>query len=210
MAELADNPAGYVCLSFDFDGPSLWIQRGMTTPTSISRGEFGAVAVPRILRLLERRGLAATFFVPGHTLETYPDECAAIAAAGHEIALHGYAHEFNPTVEPERERWAMSRSFTLIERLCGRPPTGYRAPSGELTTATIDLLVEHGLTYDSSLMGHDYRPYAVRRGDQLPDDAPARWGEPTALVELPWSWSYRRLRLPRVRRLPPHADARST
>ncbi len=55
MADLADSTAGYVCLSFDFDGPSLWIQRGMTTPTSISRGEFGAVAVPRLLRLLERR-----------------------------------------------------------------------------------------------------------------------------------------------------------
>ena len=146
MAELADNPAGYVCLSFDFDGPSLWIQRGMTNPTSISRGEFAAVAVPRILRLLDRRGIPATFFVPGHTLETYPDECAGVAAAGCEIALHGYAHEFNPTVAPDVERWAMTHSYDLIERLCGRPPSGYRAPSGELTGATIDLLVEHGLT----------------------------------------------------------------
>jgi peptidoglycan/xylan/chitin deacetylase (PgdA/CDA1 family) len=189
MAELADNPAGYVCLTFDFDGPSLWIQRGMTTPTSISRGEFGAVAVPRILRLLERRGLPATFFVPGHTLETYPDDCAAIVAGGHEVGLHGYAHEYNPTVAPDTERWAMDRSAALIESLCGRPPAGYRAPSGELTGATIDLLLERGVTYDSSLMAHDYAPYAVRRGDVLPDDGPARWGEPTSLVELPWSWS---------------------
>jgi peptidoglycan/xylan/chitin deacetylase (PgdA/CDA1 family) len=83
----------------------------------------------------------------------------------------------------------MARSFELAERLCGQPPAGYRAPSGELTVQTIDLLVEHGLAYDSSLMGHDYRPYPVRRGDELPDDAPARWGEPTALLELPWSWS---------------------
>ena len=101
MAELADNPAGYVCLTFDFDGPSLWMQRGMTSPTSISRGEFGAVAVPRILRLLAQRNLPATFFVPGHTVETYPAECAAIAAAGCEIALHGYAHELNATVLQE-------------------------------------------------------------------------------------------------------------
>ena len=189
MADLASNPAGYVCLSFDFDGPSLWMQRGMTQPTSISRGEFGAVAVPRILRLLARRNLPATFFVPGHTLETYPDECAQIAAAGCEIALHGYAHEFNPTVSPDTERWAMARSAELVERLCGAPPTGYRAPSGELTAATIDLLVDHGLTYDSSLMGHDYQPYLVRRGDSFPEDGPARWGETTSLVELPWSWS---------------------
>jgi peptidoglycan-N-acetylglucosamine deacetylase len=189
MADLASNPAGYVCLSFDFDGPSLWMQRGMTGPTSISRGEFGAVAVPRILRLLERRDLPATFFVPGHTLETYPDECARIAAAGCEIALHGYAHEFNPTVAPDTERWAMARSRELVERLCGVPPTGYRAPSGELTVATVDLLVEHGLTYDSSMMGHDYRPYRVRRGDRFPEDGPAQWGETTSLIELPWSWS---------------------
>ena len=130
MAELADNAAGYVSLTFDFDGPSLWIQRGMTTPTSISRGEFGAVAVPRILRLLERRGLPATFFIPGHTIETYPAECAAIAAAGHEIALHGYAHEFNPTVAPDTERWAMARSIELIERLCGTAPDRLPRPVG--------------------------------------------------------------------------------
>jgi peptidoglycan/xylan/chitin deacetylase (PgdA/CDA1 family) len=189
MADLASNPAGYVCLSFDFDGPSLWMQRGMTHATSISRGEFGAVAVPRILRLLERRGLPATFFVPGHTLETYPHECGLIAAAGCEIALHGYAHEFNPTASADTERWAMERSSGLAERLCGSRPTGYRAPSGELTAATIDLLVEHGLSYDSSLMGHDYQPYRVRRGDRFPEDGPAQWGENTSLIELPWSWS---------------------
>jgi peptidoglycan/xylan/chitin deacetylase (PgdA/CDA1 family) len=187
--ELGHNPNGYACLTFDFDGPSLWMQRGMTAPTPISRGEFGAVAVPRLLRLLGRRGIAATFFIPGHTMETYPDECRMIVDAGCEVALHGYAHEFNPTVAPERERWAMARSFELAERLGGRPPAGYRAPSGELTMQTIDLLVEHGLAYDSSLMGHDYRPYPVRRGDELPDDGPARWGEATSLVELPWSWS---------------------
>jgi peptidoglycan/xylan/chitin deacetylase (PgdA/CDA1 family) len=105
----------------------------------------------------------------------------------------------------------MSRSYELIERLCGRPPTGYRAPSGELTAITIDLLVEHGLTYDSSLMGHDHRPYPVRRGDRFPDDQPAQWGEETSLVELPWSWTtddyvylefvtFRRMLMPGLRR----------
>jgi peptidoglycan/xylan/chitin deacetylase (PgdA/CDA1 family) len=189
VGELEQNPHGYVCLSFDFDGPSLWMQRGMTNPTPISRGEFGAVAVPRILRLLARRGITATFFVPGHTLETYPDACRMIVDAGAEVALHGYAHEFNPTVTLERERWAMTRSVELADRLCGAPPAGYRAPSGELTVQTIDLLIEHGLTYDSSLMGHDYQPYPLRRGDHFPDDGPAQWGDPTSVVELPWSWT---------------------
>ena len=211
MGQLDPNPNGYVCLSFDFDGPSLWIQRGMTTPTPVSRGEFGAVAVPRLLRLLAARGIPSTFFVPGHTIETYPDVCRMIVDAGCEVALHGYAHELNAKVTPERERWAMARSFELVERLCGRPPAGYRAPSGELTVQTIDLLVEHGLTYDSSLMGHDYQPYRLRRGDELPDDGPARWGDPTALVELPWSWTvddyvylefvtFRRMLMPGLRR----------
>jgi peptidoglycan/xylan/chitin deacetylase (PgdA/CDA1 family) len=186
---LDDNPTGYVCLTFDFDGPSLWIQRGMTTPTPVSRGEFGAIAVPRILRLLGRRDIPATFFIPGHTIETYPDVCRMIVDAGCEVGLHGYAHEFNPRVDSERERWAMAKSYALAERLCGQAPAGYRAPSGELTVQTIDLLVEHELVYDSSLMGHDYQPYPLRRGDDLPDDGPARWGAATSLVELPWSWT---------------------
>ena len=89
--ELGHNRNGYACLTFDFDGPSLWIQRGMTAPTPVSRGEFGAVAVPRLLRLLERRGIPATFFIPGHTMETYPDECRMIVDAGCEVALSGDA-----------------------------------------------------------------------------------------------------------------------
>lgn len=186
---LPANDTGYVCLSFDFDGPSLWMQRRMTTPTPVSRGEFGAVAVPRILKLLARRGLTATFFVPGHTIETYPDVCKRIVDAGCEVGLHGYAHEFNPTLEPDRERWAFERSIGLVEKLTGRYPVGYRAPSGDLTEQTIANLVELGITYDSSLMGHDYQPYRVRKGDRLPDDGPAEWGEETPLIELPWSWT---------------------
>jgi peptidoglycan/xylan/chitin deacetylase (PgdA/CDA1 family) len=184
-----DNHAGFVCLSFDFDGPSLWMQRRMTTPTAVSRGEFGAVAVPRLLKLLERRGLPATFFIPGHTIETYPDLCKRVADAGHEIGLHGYAHELNALVTEDRERWAFERSVELITGLAGTAPAGYRAPSGDLTTQTIRLLGEFGVAYDSSLMGHDYRPYMVRDEDEWPDDRPARWGSETGIVELPFSWT---------------------
>src|SRR3954454_16654676 len=176
MAELVDNPAGYVCLTFDFDGPSLWIQRGMTTPTAISRGEFGAVAVPRLLRLLAERAIPATFFIPGHTIETYPDVCRMIVDAGCEVGLHGYAHEFNPALSESEERAVMTRSQELVERLCGAAARCFRAPSGDPTAQTLALLVEHGVAYDSSLMGHDYRPYRLRVGDELPPDGPARWG----------------------------------
>ena len=211
MDTLAANEAGYVCLSFDFDGPSLWMQRRMTTPTPVSRGEFGAIAVPRLLKLLAQRNLPATFFVPGHTIETYPDVCRLIADAGCEIALHGYAHELNATVDIGRERWAFERSIGLVEGLTGVRPVGYRAPSGDLTDQTVQLLVEHDITYDSSLMGHDYRPYRVRSGDALPDDGPAQWGDETPVVELPFSWTlddyvylefvtFRRMLMPGLRR----------
>lgn len=205
------NDRGHVCLSFDFDGPSLWMQRRMTSPTPISRGEFGAVAVPRILRLLADRSITATFFVPGHTIESYPDACRMIADAGHEVALHGYAHELNTVLSPERETWVMGRAIELVEGLTGVRPTGYRAPSGELTVQTIDTLIAHGIRYDSSMMGDDYRPYRVRRGDRFPEDGPAAWGEVTPLVELPFSWTlddypylefvtFRRMLMPGLRR----------
>lgn len=180
---------GHLCLTFDFDGPSLWMMRKMTTPAAASRGEFGAVAVPRILRLLEKRGISATFFIPGHTIETYPDVCRQVVGTGCEVGLHGYAHELNALQSEDDERAAMARSFELITDLTGTAPVGYRAPAGDLTAQTIDLLLEFGVTYDSSLMGHDYRPYRVRTGDRLPSDAPAEWGTESDLIELPWSWT---------------------
>ncbi len=208
---IVPNPAGHVCLTFDFDGPSLWIQRGQTHPTSISRGEFGAVAVPRLLRLLATRDLPATFFVPGHTVDTYPDECRAIAEAGHELALHGYAHELNTRLDEPEEAAILDRSIELLTAVAGTPPVGYRAPSGEVTEQTLRLLQSRGLRYDSSLMGHDYRPYRVRLGDEFPPDGPPRWGLESDLIELPWSWTvddyvylefvtFRRMLMPGLRR----------
>lgn len=181
--------AGHVCLTFDFDGPSLWLQRRQTTPTPISRGEFGAVAVPRILRLLERRSIPATFFIPGHTIDTYPDVCRQIADAGCEVALHGYAHELNAGLELAHEETILDRSIDAISQLTGSKPAGYRAPSGDVTEQTLELLISRGITYDSSLMGHDYQPYRVRLGSTFPHDGPPRWGEETDLIELPWSWT---------------------
>lgn len=183
------NDLGHACLSFDFDGPSLWMMRKMTTAAPISRGEFGAVAVPRILRLLAERSLPATFFIPGHTIETYPDVCRMVVDAGCEVGLHGYAHEMNALQSAADERAAMSRSVELIAALTGKHPTGYRAPAGDLTNQTIELLLEHEITYDSSLMGHDYQPYRVRVGDELPADRAAVWGPDSELIEIPWSWT---------------------
>ncbi len=178
-----------VCLTFDFDALSLWIARNLTTPTPISQGEFGAVGAARILALLERSGIAATWFIPGHTLETYPDLCARIHAAGHEIGHHGYAHEPPTRLTREQEEKVLSRGNEAIRRITGAYAVGYRSPAWDLSPHTIELLLGHGFRYDSSMMGHDSQPYRARRGDAIPDDGPARWGEATPLVEMPISWS---------------------
>lgn len=185
----APNRAGHVCLTFDFDGPSLWMQRQQTTPTPISRGEFGAVAVPRILRMLGQRSIPATFFIPGHTIDTYPDVCEQIVDAGCEVGLHGYAHELNARLDRATEADLLDRTIEQIERLTGSAPAGYRAPSGDVTDQTLELLIDRGIRYDSSLMGDDYRPYRVRIGSTFPDDGPPVWGPETDLIELPWSWT---------------------
>lgn len=189
MTQLVDNPNGYVSLSFDFDGPSLWIQRQMTTPAPISRGEFGAIAVPRILKLLAKYEIPSTFFIPGHTIETYPDISKMVADAGCEVGIHGYAHEYNPRLSREEESWAMEKSIGLIDALTGAPPAGYRAPSGDITAQTLELLIEYGVKYDSSLQGNDYSPYYARLGDEWPADKPGQFGPETDLVELPFSWN---------------------
>jgi len=88
----------FVCLTFDFDAISPWIYRGMSTPTPISRGEFGIIGAQRLLDLLAKHDITATWFVPGHTIETYPDICTRIHAAGHEIGHHGYLHEPRTTL----------------------------------------------------------------------------------------------------------------
>jgi peptidoglycan-N-acetylglucosamine deacetylase len=178
-----------VCFTFDFDALSLWIARNVTTPTPISQGEFGAVGASRILALLERHGIAASWFIPGHTLETYPDLCARIHAAGHEIGHHGYAHEPPARLTREQEEQVLVRGNEAIRRITGAYAAGYRSPAWDLSPHTIELLLAHGFRYDSSMMGHDYEPYRARGGDSIPLDGPARWGEATPLVEMPISWS---------------------
>ncbi|MEO3873551.1 polysaccharide deacetylase [Nonomuraea sp. B12E4] len=183
---------GTICLTFDFDAISLWLARGMDTPGPVSRGEFGAHAIPRILRTLREREITATFFIPGHTVDTYPAECAAIAEAGHEIALHGYVHEPVSKLDRAGELAACTRARDAIRKVTGHDPRGNRTPSWDFTDSTVDVLLELGCEYDSSLMDTDYTPYYARRGDPADPadpDGPYRFGEPTSLVELPVSWS---------------------
>ncbi|MDP9359072.1 MAG: polysaccharide deacetylase [Chloroflexota bacterium] len=178
-----------VCLTFDFDAISLWIgPYGATSPSMISRGEFGVVGGERILRLLEREKIPATFFVPGHTAETYPDTVRAIADAGHEVGHHGYLHENPVTLSPEEERRVLERGMDALDRTLGRRPIGYRSPAWDNSPHTIELLLEYGFRYESSLMGHDFVPYWCRVGDVIQADGPYLFGQEVDLVEMPVSW----------------------
>jgi peptidoglycan/xylan/chitin deacetylase (PgdA/CDA1 family) len=179
-----------VCLTFDFDAISLWIGPfGAKSPSMISRGEFGAVGARRILTLLDRRSLPATFFVTGHTAETYPAIVRDIAAAGHEIGHHGYLHENPLGLETrEREREVLRRGFAALDQVAGVRPTGYRSPSWDNSPHTIELLLEEGFRYESSLMASDFTPYWCRIGDAIEQDGPYRFGREVDLVEMPVSW----------------------
>jgi peptidoglycan-N-acetylglucosamine deacetylase len=181
--------AGTVCLTFDFDAVSLWLSRGMRSPAPVSRGEFGPVVVPRVLDLLTERDVRTTWFVPGHTVETYPEICQEIVEAGHEVALHGYAHENVALLGEDEEREVFEKSHTVVGELAGRAPRGFRAPAWDLSPNSVKIMEDLGLEYDSSLMGHDYSPYYCRRGDELPANGPMRFGAESAVVEVPVSWA---------------------
>lgn len=182
-------PRHIACLTFDFDTWSAFAVRGMTTPTPISRGEFGLVGARRVLALMKKYDIRTTWFVPGIVIDTYPQACEEIVAAGHEIAHHGYSHELPAAMDPEREEREMVRASASIKRLTGRNPRGYRSAAWDLSDVTLDLLLKHGFDYESSMMGHDHHPYFVRRGDVVSATEPMVFGAETRLVELPISWS---------------------
>jgi peptidoglycan/xylan/chitin deacetylase (PgdA/CDA1 family) len=168
-----------VLLTFDFDAESLWETTGNhNTPTYMSRGEYGArVGVPRILALLERYHLPATFFIPGITAERHPGRVEAILAAGHEIGHHGYRHESPTDLSLDEERAVLEKGFEILEKLSGRRPRGYRSPAWDLSQNSLRLFQEYGFAYDSSMMADDFQPYPL-----LLD------GRETGVVEIPVAW----------------------
>jgi len=174
-----------VCLSFDFDAMSVWFGFKRTTPAMLNRGEYGArVGVPRILDLLDRHGIRATFFVPGHTIESFPEATHAILERGHEVAHHSYAHVDPSQQSADEERADMERALAALERV-GVRPLGYRSPSLDLSDVTLELVEEHGFVYDSSLMTDDFRPFHPRIGDRVSRDEPLVRGRESTLWELP-------------------------
>ena len=181
------SPPSTVCLTFDFDALSVWLSSySPTTPAMLSRGEYGVrIGLPRILDLLSAYEIQATFFVPGHTAESFPASVEAILAAGHEIAHHSYDHRDPSTQSPGDERRSLERGIAVLEPYLGHPPAGYRSPSWDYSPVTLSLLEEYGFLYDSSLFAGDFHPYHPRLGDSVSLDQPLEQGREAGLWEFP-------------------------
>ena len=179
-------PGGARCaasFSFDVDGESAALAADPRTAGSLSvmtHQAYGPrVGLRRILGLLDRAGVRSTFFVPGVTAELHPGAVRDIAAAGHEVAHHGYHHVRPAGLGRAEQAEQLDRGTAVLERLTGRAPSGYRAPMWDLSWEMPALLAERGFVYDSSLMDDD-APYLL-----APD--PAHPGG--TLVEIPIQWA---------------------
>lgn len=186
---MTDLPRLTVALTFDHDSISDGVRRG-DSPVKMSHAEFGVrVGAPRILELLRARGIASTWFVPGHTLETFPDSTAAILDGGHEIGCHGWFHEDAASLAVDEEREMVERCAAAVEQATGKRPRGWRAPYWSLGARSLQIVEAAGFVYDSSLMADDYRLYRVRHGDRHSVTEGSRFGREGALVEVPVSWA---------------------
>jgi len=186
---MSEPPRLTVALTFDHDAISDSVRRG-DPPVKFSHGEFGPrVAVPRILELLATRSIPATWFVPGHTLVTFPDSIDAILAGGHELACHGWYHEDFAELEPEAQGEILQRCVEAVRSRTGSAPAGHRAPYWSLGPDTLALVEAAGFAYDSSLMSGDYTLSRVRHGDHHSVEAGTRWGAEGRLVEVPVYWT---------------------
>jgi peptidoglycan-N-acetylglucosamine deacetylase len=185
---MADSPAQFpawpgdaevaVALTFDVDGEAPWLSDGPENERRLtlrSQGRFGPTrGLARILSLLADLEVPATFYIPGHTADQHPGAVEAILAAGHEVGHHGYMHRGTEGLDAAGQRAELEEGLVALDKL-GVRPGGYRSPGWELTPETLDLLVELGFGYESSMMADDH-PYWVSSG-----------GQP--LLELPGHWS---------------------
>jgi len=187
---LPDGKRLAVSIGADFDAHCLWMGTfGITTPSYLSRGEFGAeVGVPRLLQLFAEYDIHTTWCVPSHTLRTFPDQCAAIVEHGHEIAAHGCYHEQVPKLDAPEERRLLELQIADHEQFVGRRPAGYRSPAWDFSDATLGLLEEFGFVWDSSLMGRDFDAYRPRPVVTVDRERGNTFGDPSPLIELPVSW----------------------
>ncbi|MFD4970241.1 polysaccharide deacetylase [Streptomyces sp. NPDC058424] len=174
-----DGRRAAAAFTFDVDAESCVLAHDPSASSRMSLMTHQAygprVGVPRLLRLLRRQDVKATFFVPGFTADTYPDMVRSIVDEGHEVAHHGYLHEPMRGIDAAREAEYLDRGLEALDRL-GICPAGYRAPWWEMNWHTPDLLIERGFQYDSSLLDGD-TPYRLHGT-----------GAAGSLVEIPVDW----------------------
>ena len=172
-----DGATWAVALSFDSDHETFELRNGGNSVGRISQGAYGARrGIERILRVLDRASVPASFFMPAVAGLLHPDEVQAVTGAGHEMAIHSWIHEMNSRLDHATERELSLRAADALERLTGTRPVGMRTASWDFSPHTLSIIREMGLLYDSSLMADD-DPYEILDGD-----------EATGIVEVPVEW----------------------
>jgi peptidoglycan/xylan/chitin deacetylase (PgdA/CDA1 family) len=166
-----------VAVSFDIDNELL--SRTTPLPVPLSQGEYGATTgLPRILAMLDRLQVPATFYIPAVSAMLHPDMIPSILKAGrHEIGVHGWIHESLPSVgDAAQEERLLTQAIEYLTKAIGKRPVGYRAPSWAFSPYTLGQIRKAGFLYDSSMMAMD-EPYELVEN-----------GQPTGLIELPIEW----------------------
>jgi peptidoglycan-N-acetylglucosamine deacetylase len=168
-----------VVLSFDFDAESGFLFRepdkAARSLAGLEERRFGPrVGVDRLLRMLDRLKLHASFFIPGWTAENHLAASKRIRDAGHEVGAHGNVHEAVDVLDAAQEEKVMREQLAILRDLLGVRPSGYRSPSWDVNLRTPTILKRHGFLYDSSLMGNDV-PYDVPTDDGPLVEVPVQW-----------------------------------
>ncbi|EKM56084.1 carbohydrate esterase family 4 protein [Phanerochaete carnosa HHB-10118-sp] len=186
----------------DVDAVAGWLGSygGEDCPSDISRGMYaGEVGTLRLLKLFDKYNIKATWFIPGHSLETFPEQMAKVRDAGHELGLHGYSHENPTSLTPQQQTDVLNHTFDLLTKFNhGNPPKGSVAPWFDITNEGVTMLLEKGIEYDHSNMARDSQAYYLRDGDlwhKVDRSAgahtwmqPLKRGQETGLVEVPANW----------------------
>ncbi|CAG8103689.1 unnamed protein product [Penicillium salamii] len=197
------RPKRVLCgYGIDLDGVSLWANTRDGTaanPSDISRGIYGAtVGVDRLLSFLDRHHIRATWFVPAHSLQSFPSQVVKIRDGGHEIGAHGYTHEHMNALNSTQEEEVLSQSHRILTSFLGKQPKGWTAPAWKPSQHTVPLLEKYGFEYDHSFMHHDsqmYRlPYVPSVKATNVHQSPSTWMQPmgtlhaSSIVEIPANW----------------------
>jgi peptidoglycan/xylan/chitin deacetylase (PgdA/CDA1 family) len=160
---------------------------------------FGAtVGIDRVLKLLDKYSIKATWFVPGHSVESFPSQIRKVVDQGHEIGLHGYTHEFVGMLDEKQQRAVLAKSIQVLTDFCGKKPKGWTAPAWSTSKESVSLLEEFGIEYDHSFMHHDSQLYYLPHHSTFTvtnmSEDPESWMHPmstlrpSSIVEIPANW----------------------